>query len=103
MTRVGEDNDFSLRNYLEALCLQSPIKKKPQNTFYLPLFQFLPQHTVLKQYPGPRNRNELDNINNLGNRICVVHKFEHDFAYFTQAHTLCTLNCVNYVQEVQQT
>lgn len=49
MTSVGEDNDFSLRNYLEALCLQSPIKKKPQNTFYLPLFQLLPQNTVLKQ------------------------------------------------------
>lgn len=74
MTRVGEDNDFSLRNYLEALCLQSPIKKKPQNTFYLPLFQFLPQNTVLKQDPGPRNRNELDNMSNLGNRLYVAHR-----------------------------
>lgn len=84
MAGVGEDNDFSLRNYLEALCLQPPIKKKPQNTFYLPLFQFLPQNTVLKQYPEKKNqpkpntapspRNELDNISNLGNRLYKVHR-----------------------------
>lgn len=59
MARVGEDNDFSLRNYLEALCLQSPIKKKPQNTFYLPLFQFLPQNTVLEQYPEQKRHPNL--------------------------------------------
>lgn len=85
MARVGEDNDFSLRNYLEALCLQSPIKKKPQNTFYLPLFQFLLQNTVLKQYPEKKTnnpdltpphplRNKLDNISNQGKRLYKVHR-----------------------------